>query len=79
MSKLVPNCQYFEWPPLIPITALTLLGMVVTSAAQVATASLTKSRMDIGDLALLQLPFEDTPQTLSRVQVGRHACPVHHL
>ena len=32
----------------------------------------------VEDLALLHLPFEDSPQMLIRVQVWRHAWPVHH-
>ncbi len=35
--------------------------------------------MDVRDLALLHLPFEDAPQMLNRVYVWRHAWPVHHL
>ncbi len=37
MSKLGPKCQYFVWPPLFSSTALTLLGMELTRASQVAT------------------------------------------
>ncbi len=35
--------------------------------------------VDVRDLPLLHLPFEDAPQMLNRVQVWRHAWPVHHL
>ncbi len=45
MSKLGPKCQYLVWPPLFSSTALTLLGMEVTRAAQVATGVLFHSSM----------------------------------
>ncbi len=35
--------------------------------------------VDVKDLVLLHLPFEDAPQMLNRVSVCRHAWPVHHL
>ncbi len=45
MSKLGPKCQYFVWPPLFSSTALTLLGMELTRASQVATGVLFHSSM----------------------------------
>ncbi len=45
MSKLGPKCQYFVWPPLFSSTALTLLGMELTRAPQVATGVLFHSSM----------------------------------
>ncbi len=35
--------------------------------------------VDVRDLVLLHLPFEDAPQILNRVWVWRHAWRVHHL
>ncbi len=35
--------------------------------------------VDVRDLVLLHLPFEDTSQMLNRVYVWRNAWPVHHL
>ncbi len=67
MSKLGQKCQYFVWPPLFTSTALTLLGMEFTRASQVATAVLFNhdditELVDVRDLTLLHLPFEDAPQ-----------------
>ncbi len=45
MSKLGPKCQYFLWPPLFSSTALTLLGMELTTASQVATGVFFHSSM----------------------------------
>ncbi len=35
--------------------------------------------VDVRDLALHHLQFEDAPQMLNRVYVWRHSWPVHHL
>ncbi len=43
MSKFGPKWQYFVWPPLFSSTALTLLDMEFTRAAQVATGVLFHS------------------------------------
>ncbi len=45
MSKLGQICQYFVWPPLFSSTALTLLGMELTRASQIATGVLFHSSM----------------------------------
>ncbi len=62
MSELGPKCQYFVWPPLFSSTALSLLGMVFTRASQVATGDDITELVDVRDLELLHLPFEDAPQ-----------------
>ena len=50
---------------------LTLLGMEFTRTSQVATGVLLHDDItelvDVRDLALLHLPFEDAPQMLNRV------------
>ncbi len=43
MSKLCPKCQYFVGPPLLSSTALILLGMEFTRAAQVVAGILFHS------------------------------------
>ncbi len=43
MSKLCPKCQYFVWAPLLSSTALILLGMEFTKAAQVVAGILFHS------------------------------------
>ncbi len=43
MSKLCPNCQYFVGAPLLSSTALILLGMEFTRAAQVVAGILFHS------------------------------------
>ncbi len=70
MSKLGPKCPYIVWPTLFSSSASTLLDMEFTRASQVGTGLLHDDIMelvDIRDLALLHLRFEDAPQMLKRV------------
>ncbi len=86
MSKLCPKCQYFVGAPLLSSTALILLGMEFTRAAQVVAGILFHSSIMtswscwmLGHMVLLHLPLEDAPHVLNRVQVWRRTWPLHHL
>ncbi len=85
MSKLCPKCQYFVGAPLLSSTALILLSMEFTRAAQFVAgilfhSSIMTSRMlDVRHMVLLHLQLEDAPHVLNRVQVWRHTWPLHHL
>ncbi len=82
MSKLCPNLVE---APLLSSTALIILGMEFTIAAQVVAGFLFHSHTDITELlnvrhmVLLHLPLEDAPNVLDRVQVWRQTWPLHHL
>ncbi len=83
MSKLCPKCQYFVGAPLLSSTALILLGMEFTRAAQVVAgilfhSSIMTELLDVRHMVLLHLPLEDAPHVLNRVQVWRHTWPLHH-
>ncbi len=62
MSKLCPKCQYFVGAPLLSSTALILLGMEFTRAAQVVAGILSHSSImtsrscwDVRHMVLLHL------------------------
>ncbi len=76
MSKLCPKCQYFVGAPLLSSTALILMGMEFTRAAQVVAVILFHSinnditeLLDVRHMVLLHLPLEDAPYVLNRFQV----------
>ncbi len=85
MSKLCLKCQYFVGAPLLSSTALILLGMEFTRAAQVVAGILFHSSI----MASRSCWMLDTwcfstfclrmPHVLSRVQVWRHTWPLHHI
>ncbi len=85
MSKLSPKCQYFVEAPLLSSTALILLGMEFTRAAQVVAGILFHSSIMTSkscwmlDTWCFSLTLEDAPHVLNRVQVWRHTWPLHHL
>ncbi len=68
MTIFGPKCQYFVWPPLFSSTALTLLGNGVHlsftgchwSPLPLLHDDITEL-VDVRELALLHLPFEDVP------------------
>ncbi len=85
MSKLCPKYQYFVEAPLLSSTALILLGMEYTRAAQVVAgilfhSSIMTSRscwmLDTWCFSTFRLRM---PHVLNRVQVWRHTWPLHHL
>lgn len=70
-------------PVLFLSSALTLLGLKFTRASQVATGILFSfsDLVDVTDLVLLQLLFEDGPQKIirlkSRDMLGQHITFIH--
>ncbi len=83
MSKLCPKCQFCRGT-MLSSTALILLGMEFTRAAQVVAGILFHSIMTsrscwMLDMVLLHFPLEDAPHVLNMVQVWRHTWSLHHL
>ncbi len=81
-----PKCQYFVGAPLLSSTALILLGMKFTWAAQVVAGILFHSSIltwrscwMLRHMVLRHLLLQDAPHVLNRVQVWRHTWPLHHL
>ncbi len=87
MSKLYPKCQYFVGAPLLSSTALILLGMEFTRAAQVVDGILFHSSinnditelLDVRHRCFSTFRLRMSPHVLNRVQVWRHTWPLHHL
>ncbi len=85
MSKLCPKCQYFVGAPLLSSTALILLGMEFTRAAQVVAGILFYSSI----MASWSCWMLDTwcfstfclrmPHMCSVGFRSRHTWPLHHL